>query len=131
MALSQLSKKLGLALVATGLFGAQVAPVQAAMVGTPQVIQSEQSRIDRAELLAALDREDVRSQLEAMGVDSAMAAERVAAMTDAEVAELNARIAELPAGGDALGVIVLILLVFVVTDVIGATDIYPFIHSVN
>lgn len=124
-----LSKKMGLSLAGLALMSMQVvAPVQAAMVGTQQVIQAEQTRVDRAELLAALDRADVRNQLEAMGVDPSLAAERVANLTDAEVAELNQRIADLPAGGSALGVIVFILLVFVITDIIGATDIYPFIH---
>ncbi|HDP88400.1 MAG TPA: hypothetical protein ENN42_00325 [Thioalkalivibrio sp.] len=131
MVLSKLSRNLGLAIVATGMMGAQIAPVQAAMVGTQQVIQAEQSRVDRAQLLAALEREDVRQQLEAMGVDGAMAAERVAAMTDAEIAELNQRMGDLPAGGDALGVVLLILLVFIITDVIGATNIFPFINPVN
>lgn len=131
MVLSKFSQKLGLAVALTGIMGAQIAPVQAAMVTTPQVIQAEQTRVDRADLLAALEREDVRSQLEAMGVDASMAAERVAAMTDAEVAELNARLGDLPAGADALGVILLILLVFIITDVIGATDIFPFINPVN
>jgi hypothetical protein len=131
MVLSKFSQKLGLAVALTGIMGAQIAPVQAAMVTTPQVIQAEQTRVDRADLLAALEREDVRSQLEAMGVDASMAAERVAAMTDAEVAELNERLGDLPAGADALGVILLILLVFIITDVIGATDIFPFINPVN
>lgn len=131
MVLSNFSRNLGLAVVGMGLMGAQIVPVQAAMVGTQQVVQAEQSRVDRAQLLAALEREDVRSQLEAMGVDQTMAAERVAAMTDAEIAELNQRIGELPAGGDALGVILVIFLVFVITDVIGATDIFPFIHPVR
>ena len=131
MVLSKFSQKLGLAVALTGIMGAQIAPVQAAMVTTPQVIQAEQTRVDRADLLAALEREDVRSQLEAMGVDAGMAAERVAAMTDAEVAELNERLGDLPAGADALGVILLILLVFIITDVIGATDIFPFINPVN
>jgi len=131
MVLSNFSRNLGLAVVGMGLMGAQIVPVQAAMVGTQQVVQAEQSRVDRAQLLAALEREDVRSQLEAMGVDQAMAAERVAAMTDAEIAELNQRIGELPAGGDALGVILVIFLVFVITDVLGATDIFPFINPVR
>lgn len=131
MVLSNFSRNLGLAVVGMGLMGAQIVPVQAAMVGTQQVVQAEQSRVDRAQLLAALEREDVRSQLEAMGVDQTMAAERVAAMTDAEIAELNQRIGELPAGGDALGVILVIFLVFVITDVIGATDIFPFINPVR
>jgi hypothetical protein len=47
------------------------------------------------------------------------------------VARINQRLAELPAGGDVLGVIVLIFVIFVITDVIGATDIFPFIHAVK
>jgi hypothetical protein len=55
----------------------------------------------------------------------------VAALTDAEVARLNQRIAELPAGGDVLGVILLIFIIFVITDAIGATDIFPFVDPVR
>jgi hypothetical protein len=52
-------------------------------------------------------------------------------MTDEEMAQLNQQIDELPAGGDVLGILLVIFLVFVITDVIGATDIFPFIHPVN
>ena len=38
---------------------------------------------------------------------------------------------ELPAGGDVLGVILVVFIVFVITDVIGATDIFPFIKPVK
>jgi hypothetical protein len=52
-------------------------------------------------------------------------------MTDEEIAQLNQQIDELPAGGDVLGILLVIFIVFVITDVIGATDIFPFIHPVN
>jgi hypothetical protein len=47
------------------------------------------------------------------------------------VQQLNNHLTELPAGGDILGLAVLVFLVFVLTDVIGATDIFPFIHPVK
>lgn len=125
-------KRATVALVSLGLLTAQVViPAQAAMVGTEQAVAGERQELARADLLSMLEREDVAKQMEAMGVNADDAKARVAAMTDAQVAELNDRLAELPAGGDALGVILIILLVFIITDIIGATDIFPFIHSIN
>lgn len=108
-------------------------PVSAAMVGTDDVLAEARSDADRAELIAFLDRDDVRSQLEALGVEPADAQARVAAMTDAEIAELQERMGEMPAGAghDVLTVALIVFLVFVITDVIGATDIFPFIRPVD
>lgn len=105
-------------------------PVQAAMVTTPDVLQSQQSEYDRQQLVELLDREDVQKQLLDYGVAPEQVQERVNNMTDAEVAQLNDQIADMPAGG-ILGAILLIFVVFVITDVIGATDIFSFIHPVR
>jgi hypothetical protein len=78
-----------------------------------------------------LEREDLQQQLTALGVDVNDARNRVAGLTDAEVARISQRLAELPAGGDVLGVIVLIFIIFIITDAIGATDIFPFVHPVK
>ena len=63
----------------------------------------------------------VQQQLKSAGiraeVDTQDAKARVQALTDAEVAELNARMAELPAGGDVLAVVLIIFLVFVNSSV--------------
>ena len=48
-----------------------------------------------------LERADVQAQLQAHGVNPAEVKARVAALTDAEAAELVAKIDELPAGGSA------------------------------
>jgi len=104
-------------------------PATAELVGNDTVLQEARGDIDRAEVIAFLERDDVRAQLEAQGVDPADARARVAAMTDAEIAELNARIDEMPAGGNSiLGAVLVVFVVFVITDVIGATDIFPFIR---
>ena len=124
-------KKLGSVLLAASLLGAQVAPVQAGMVGTAQVLAAEQGRLDRDRLASLLERQDLQRQLSALGVDAQHARDRVASLTDAEVAQINQRIAELPAGGDVLGVILLILIIFIITDALGATDIFPFVHPIK
>jgi len=124
-------KRLGVGIAMVGLLGGQLTPAYASMVSTETVVQQAQRSVDRAQLLQMLDREDVQKQLEAMGVDRTAAKQRVASMTDEEISQLNARIADMPAGGDALGVVLFIFVVFVITDLLGATDIFPFIHPVR
>ena len=126
----KLKRFISLLLVAV-MVGGQALPLQAAMIGTDTLLQQEQSAFDREQLVQMLDRGDVQQQMVALGVDVDDAKMRVAQMTDSEVQQLNARLGELPAGGDALGVVVLVFLIFVITDVIGATDIFPFIHPVK
>ena len=66
-----------------------------------------------------------------MGVNPADIESRVNLMTAEEVEMLSRHMDELPVGGDVLGVILIVFIVFVITDVIGATDIFPFIKPVN
>ncbi|MDY0136276.1 MAG: PA2779 family protein [Thiomicrospira sp.] len=105
--------------------GMTAVPVQAAMVSTEQVIEAHQAQYDREQLAGLLDRADVQQKLVSMGVSADDVQQRIAAMTDAEVAELNAKITELPAGANALGIIVLIGVVLVITDLVGLTDVFP------
>ncbi|MCB2427000.1 DUF6627 family protein [Methylophaga pinxianii] len=113
-----------------GFFGSVTLPVQAAMISTPDVIQSQQSDYDRAQLSSMLDRDDVQEKLVSMGVAPELVQERINSMTDFEIAQLNEQINDMPAGG-ILGAIVLIFVVFVITDAIGATDIFPFVNPVR
>ena len=89
-----------------------LAPYQfahAGLIGTDQVASATQA--ERSTVLNFLSRSDVAAQLQALGLDSSNAKERVAAMSDQEVQALAARIDSLPAGGDAVGVLLLILIV--------------------
>jgi hypothetical protein len=131
MRTSRLLKKTGTLLLATSLLGASIAPAQAAMVGTAQVIAAEQGALNRAQLASMLEREDLQLQLAAMGVDVQQAKARVASLTDAEVARINQQIEKLPAGADALGVVLTIIVIFIITDLVGWTDIFPFVHPIK
>jgi hypothetical protein len=131
MRTSRLLKKTGTLLLATSLLGASIAPAQAAMVGTAQVIAAEQGALNRAQLASMLEREDLQGQLAAMGVDVQQAKTRVASLTDAEVARINQQIEKLPAGGDALGIVLTIIVIFIITDLVGWTDIFPFVHPIK
>ena len=104
-------------------------PAYAGMVGTGAVINQQQSMLDRGQLLSALSRDDVRKQLIAMGVDPKAAQERVTALSDDELRSVAGRVQSLPAGGDILGVAVFIFLVLLVTDILGYTDVFPFVKK--
>jgi hypothetical protein len=104
---------------------------QAAMVTNDIVIIQSQQHEARNELVRTVQREDVRQQLLAHGVSPAAVESRINLMTPEEIAHLNQQIEDLPAGGDVLGVLLVIFIVFVITDIIGATDIFPFIKPVN
>jgi len=82
---------------------------------------------DRERIAAVLEREDVRAQLAARGVSPEQAQARVAALSDAEAADLAARIDELPAGGvGIIGAALIVFLVLLLTDILGYTKIFPF-----
>ena len=109
-----------------------VMPAQAAMVGTEQIVNPAQSRPTESKLRQFLDQQAVRQQLQAWGVSPASVDARVSMLSDAELARINQQIDNVHAGGTSiLGVLLIIFLVFVITDVIGATDIFPFIHPVR
>lgn len=117
-----------LAILGSGLVATHA---QAGVVSTAEVIQSEQLDYDRSQLKALLDGDEVAQKMAALGVERAEIDARIDALTASELAELNAQIADMPAGAGVLGLLVLIFIVFVITDVIGATDIFPFIHPVR
>jgi hypothetical protein len=67
------------------------------------------------------------------GVSPEEASARVAALTDAEAADLAARIDAMPAGGQVVGIVVgailFVFLVLLLTDLLGLTDVFPFIKK--
>ncbi|SRR5258708_6262184 len=85
---------------------------QAGMIGTEQVVQTVQA--DRGAVLGFVSRSDVAGRLQAFGLDPATAKDRVAAMTDDEVRYLAGRIHAMPAGADAAGILLLIVVIAVI-----------------
>lgn len=87
---------------------------RAALVTTEQAIERSDAAVDRAEIKSLLSRDDIKRQLAAMGVNADEAAARIDSLSDAEVAEIAARIDNLPAGQGAIGVVVILLLVVII-----------------
>ena len=107
-------------------------PAQAAMIDNDQIINPVQAGEARNNLQKFLDQEAAQQQLMAWGVSPDSIKERVDSLTDSELARINQELNNLEAGGTSvLGVLLIIFLVFVITDVIGATNIFPFITPVR
>lgn len=113
------------------LLSIHMAPLQAAMVDNDQLIAQSQQQMTKQQLLSELDRQDVQNKLVAMGVNMEDAKQRIQNMSNQELAQLQQDIEEMPAGSGIVGVLLVIFIVFVVTDMLGATDVFGFVHDIN
>lgn len=108
--------------------GLPMRPAQAALLGTEALLQQS---VDRQQLRDFLKRMDVRAEMEKLGVSADEALARVDSMTDLEVAQINSKLAQLPAGGDAIGglisALLFIFIVLLITDIVGLTHVFPFV----
>jgi hypothetical protein len=116
-------------LLSVVLIAASPLALHAGMVDTPALVSSElgyvqgESGLQKVQVESFIAREEVRNQLESLGVSPALAAERVAAMTDSQLQQLALRIQDLPAGSGALGVVVTVLVIVLLLEILGITDI--------
>ena len=103
-------------------------PASAGIVTTNQM----QASAERDKVRNFLDRAEVRSQMQALGVDANAARARVDALTDDEAQNLASRIDQLPAGGDSvLGILFAVFIILLITDLLGLTKVFPFTRSVR
>ena len=67
-----------------------------------------------------------------LGVDPAEAQRRVDALTPEQVAAVQGRLNQLPAGGfvgEVVGALLIVFLVLLITDIVGLTDVFPFVKK--
>jgi len=121
-------KRVMTALVCLSLMSGWSLPSYAGIISTEQLLQQQLESLDRQSLITMLDRDDVRRQLVERGVDPDDAKMRIAALSDEQVREMKDGIGELPAGGGVVGILVAVLLVLVILDIVGVTNIFSFIH---
>ncbi len=95
------------------------------------VVAQQQFHYDKARLLAAVDSAEVESKLRALGVSPEDAKSRISYMTPAEMASFQHELDNLPAGQGIVGAVVTVLVVIALLDVLGVTDVYPFIRPIN
>ena len=125
-----------IALPMIGLMLALTMPMgvaNAALIGTDQAIDRAAADAERVQVMAFLARDDVRRGFQSVGVDADEATGRVAAMSDSEIHQVALRMEQLPAGqgvAEALiGAALLIFIVLLITDLMGVTDVFPFVKG--
>jgi hypothetical protein len=132
----RLSKPIALAMAAA-LFSASlpIGAARAGLVPTEQLVDQRTAASDRERLATILLRDDVRQQMEALGVDRNEAMARLASLSDQEIQQIAGRIDELPAGQNILvGVLIVagaVLLGLVITDLLGITDVFTVVRPIR
>ncbi len=101
----------------------------AVIISTEAVVNAEQAQQQRDHVRDLLNRNDVKAYLSARGVDPANVQARVDSLTDAEVHALASRLDKYPAGGGFLEVALIVFIVLLITDILGYTDIFPFVEE--
>jgi hypothetical protein len=105
--------------------------VSATMVGTETVLDTSRGLEARAYLNRLLARDDLQAALKARNIDPEEVKARLDSLTDAEVINIADKVERLPAGAGAVeAILVISLIVFLVllfTDIMGYTDIFPFV----
>lgn len=86
-------------------------PAHAAMVGTAELLTTTP---DRSELVNALQNQEIQQQFIKRGVDPDAAIARVNQMTEVELASLQGKIDQLPAGAGLSTVELLLIILLIV-----------------
>jgi hypothetical protein len=114
------------------LVSVPIGAASAGLIPTDRVVERGAVEADRARIADFLARDDVRAQLIGLGVDPAMAVSRAAGLSDTEIRDIAGRLDQLPAGQDFLGAVLgtalIIFLILLITDILGLTDVYPFVR---
>jgi len=108
-------------------------PIFAAMISSEDTFYQIKAQDAREHLKALISRNDVTDLLIAQGIDPGEAIARIESLSDSEVNAIADRIDQLPAGGNAVGAIIgaalIVFLVLLITDILGYTDVFPFVKS--
>ena len=105
----------------------------AAMVPTEATIYQIKAQDARDHLKTLISKNDIKKSLVSRGIDPMEAKARVDSLSDSEIIEVADKIEQLPAGGGAFGAViaasVIVFLVLLITDILGYTDVFPFVKS--
>lgn len=108
------------------LFVSVQAPAMADVVSTKALTMQAELQIQRNEVRDLVAREDVRAGLISYGVSPADIDKRIDNLTTSELLQIQNQLDILPAGADGVvGVVLAIILIFVLLDLLGATDVFP------
>lgn len=113
-----------LSVVLSALLIVATTPARAEMIGTHSLLTQDARATQMADVQRFLTRDDVRQQIQSLGIDPATADQRVAAMTDSELQQVAQHMKSMPAGGDAIELLLIVILVLLLLELLGVTNIF-------
>ncbi|MEC9313740.1 MAG: PA2779 family protein, partial [Pseudomonadota bacterium] len=87
--------------------------------------------LTKTQILSELDKQEVQDKLVAAGVNIDDAKQRIQQMNQQELAQIQQEFEQMPAGSGIIGALLVVFVVLVVTDMLGATDVFGFVHNIN
>ena len=124
---NNLKKALIFLLLASGFWGSYA---QAGLISTNAMISVHGESYTKVDLQTALASEELKAQLQTMGVDVGQLNDRITSLTPSEIQQLNTELEQQPAGG-IVGALVTVFIVLVITDMLCATDVFTFVKCIN
>jgi len=105
----------------------------AAMIGTEILLKADRSQNTRDYLHDLISREDIQKLLVARGINPHEAEARINSLSDDEIEMLSGILADLPAGGDATGFIVIvgavIIILILIVEYLSDVKMFPQLYS--
>jgi predicted phage tail protein len=125
--ISTLRRRFTYALLGIFLMTGLQTPAMADLIGNEQIALEAELQVQRDDVRSFMARDDVRAAMLDYGVDAADVDNRINNMTEAELLRIQHQLEQMPAGGDGgiLGAILIVILIFVLLDVLGTTDVFP------
>ena len=127
MKISKLLRKPAVFAVVVAFSAAGIqAPVMASPIETAEIAMQAELQMQRDDVRSMMARADVRDAMLGYGVSPSDIDNRINNLTESELLQIQNQLAALPAGGNGvLGVVLALILIFVLLDVLGATDVFP------
>jgi hypothetical protein len=114
------------------LFDFSLQTAKGEMIGSETALAIAKQENSRAQISAFLSRQDVQRAMVQHGVNPEEAQKRVSGLSDEEVLKVARVMDQMPAGGDgvgtAVGAVVFIFVVLLITDLLGLTHVFSFIN---
>jgi len=111
--------------------GLMSATAQAAMVTTGDMVVTKSLEQTRNQVMSILDQKEAQDTLVKLGVSRADVEERINSMTADELQAFSKQVEDMQAGGSVLGIILTIILILLILDLLGATNVFPAIKPIN
>ncbi|MFP1683510.1 PA2779 family protein [Alloalcanivorax sp. C16-1] len=105
-----------------GLF---VPAAQAAMVTTDGMVANEQRAAMEQKVMRLMEQDAAAKVLAQNGVTPQDVQKRLDRLSNQELQKLATKADQMPAGGSVLGVILAVILILVLLDLLGATNVFP------